>query len=81
MAEAAHMTRETELRDTSSREDTELRIRHASEVERLQSAICSAALGARGEEQASVPYRYNGAEEQAKRRQTQYRTYHLIIIP
>lgn len=44
------------LKDEELLEITSLRIRHATEVERLQHRICAAALGVRGEEQASFVF-------------------------
>ena len=46
-------SRRAKLKDDELLETTSLRIKHATEVERLQHRICTAALGVRGEEQAS----------------------------
>lgn len=46
--------RRAALKEDELLETTSLRIRHATEVERLQHRICTAALGVRGEEQASA---------------------------
>lgn len=51
------------LGDDELLETTTLRLRCATEVERLQHRICTAALGVRGEEQASVVFVFIGEWE------------------
>ena len=49
---AAFDARRAALKEKELLEITSLRIRHATEVERLQHRICTAALGVKGQEQA-----------------------------
>ena len=49
---AAFDARRASLREKELLEITSLRIKHATEVERLQHRICTAALGVKGQEQA-----------------------------
>ena len=59
-------SRREKLKDDELLETTSLRIKHATEVERLQHRICTAALGVRGEEQAS------GSSRGCSKKRTQF---------